>query len=325
MKPLLIAMLSLFVLISCNETNGKRDTSYLSKSVGNINSLQVIIENDLWNGTVGEEIRNEFAAPVDGLPQDEPLYSMNQMPPATYTDFARKYRLFLHATIGTENKVNLVRDLYAKPQTGVIITATSEEKLIELLKENYESIIEAYHASEIKERQKRTRVSLLDLDSIERQLGITLKIPSAYRVAKATDDFYWIRKDLKSGTTNIIAYDVPMSMISSDSTAIGDIIKIRDSIGGKQLPVEDDSQFITEEAYAPYLFNAEIDGKFAYETKGIWEVKGEFMSGPFINYAVRDEKNDRYIILEGFSYAPAVSKRDLQFELESILKSAELK
>lgn len=113
-------------------------------------------------------------------------------------------------------------------------------------------------------------------------------------------------------------------MIKSDSTAVADIIKIRDSIGSRLLPVEDDGQFITEDAYAPYLFKSKIDGKFAYETKGTWEVKGAWMGGPFINYAVRDEKNNRYLILEGFTYAPSVAKRNLQFELESILRTAKI-
>ena len=81
---------------------------------------------------------------------------------------------------------------------------------------------------------------------------------------------------------------------------------------------------ITEAAFAPYLFDSEIDGKFAYETKGIWEVKGAFMSGPFILYAVRDEKNDRYVILEGSAFRPSASKRDNMIQLEAILKSAEI-
>jgi len=155
-------------------------------------------------------------------------------------------------------------------------------------------------------------------------MGVSLQIPSAYRIAKATDSFFWLRKDLKDGTTNILVYEVPLSMITNDTTAVGDIIKIRDSIGSRLLPVEDDGQFITEDAYAPYLYKTKIDGKFAYETKGTWEVKDDWMGGPFVNYAVRDEKNNRYLILEGFTYAPAVAKRDLQFELESILNSAKI-
>jgi hypothetical protein len=323
MKSLYLTLLSLFFIFSCNDS-GKRDTSFLPKSLGNINTLQVVTSNDLWNGSVGEEIRNHFAAPADGLPQDEPLFSMNQMPPETYTGFARKYRLVLHVTQGQEDKCTIKKDTYSKPQTTAFITAKTKEGLISLIKENQERIIDSFYKSEIKERQRRTRVSLMKLDSLKEKMGVTLQIPSAYHIAKASDDFYWIRKELKSGTTNIIIYEVPLDMINKDSTTVGNIIKMRDSIGGKYLPVEDDGQFITEEAYAPFLFTTEIDGKSAYETKGTWEVKNQYIAGPFVNFAVRDEANNRYLILEGFTYAPSVEKRDLQFELESILKSAKI-
>lgn len=324
MKTVYLAFFSLFLVYSCNET-GKKDNSYLPKSLGNINTLQVVIPNELWNNSVGEEIRNYFAAPTDGLPQDEPLFSMNQMPPETYTGFARKYRLVLHVTLGNEDKVTITKDKFSKPQTGAFIRATTKEGLITLIKDNQVKIIEAFHASEITERQRRTAGSLMRLDSLKEKMGVTLKIPSAYHIAKATDEFYWIRKELKSGSTNIIIYEVPLEMIHKDSTTVGDIIKMRDSIGGKHLPIEDEGRFITEAAYAPYLFTTTINGKPAYETKGTWEVKDEFQAGPFVNYAVRDEANNRYLILEGFTYAPSVEKRDLQFELESILKSAVLK
>ncbi|QNJ97490.1 DUF4837 family protein [Constantimarinum furrinae] len=324
MKPFYLAILSVILLFSC-EDNGKRDTSFLPESLGTTNSLQVIITNDLWNGAVGETIRDYFAAPVDGLPQEEPLFSMNQMPPSTYTDFARKYRTFLHVTLGNEDNVSIKKNSYAKPQIGAFITARSKESLIKLISENHKEIISAFKASEIQENQKRIKISLKNLDSLEMEFGLSLKVPSAYRIAHGNSDFYWIRKDLKSGSTNILVYEVPLSLITNDSTAVGEIIKIRDSIGGSYLPVEDDDRFITEAAYAPYLFTTEIDGKFAYETKGIWEVKDQYMAGPFLNYAVKDTANDRYLILEGFTYAPSVAKRDLQFELESILKSAKIK
>jgi hypothetical protein len=323
MKLLYFTLFSLFFVYSCNET-GKKDTSFLPKSLGNINTLQVVTSNELWNNSVGEEIRNYFAAPTAGLPQDEPLFSMNQMPPETYTGFARKYRLVLHVTLGAEDKIVIVKDKFSKPQTGAFITAKTEKGLIELIKGNQIRIIEAFQTSEITERQRRTAASLMKLDSLKEKMGVTLKIPSAYHVAKATDEFYWIRKQLKSGSTNIIIYEVPLDMIHKDSTTVGDIIRMRDSIGGKHLPIEDEGRFITEAAYAPYLFTTEINGKQAYETKGTWEVKDEFQAGPFVNYAVRDETNNRYLILEGFTYAPSVAKRDLQFELESILKSAVL-
>jgi hypothetical protein len=78
---------------------------------------------------------------------------------------------------------------------------------------------------------------------------------------------------------------------------------------------------ITEEGYAPYLFKIKLDGKETFETKGTWELKNDFMSGPFINYTIEDKGHDRILVLEGFCYSPSKEERDLMHELESIIKS----
>jgi hypothetical protein len=49
------------------------------------------------------------------------------------------------------------------------------------------------------------------------------------------------------------------------------------------------------------------------------------MSGPFLNYAIEDKVNSRYIIVEGYVFAPSIAKRDYVFELESIIKSIAIK
>lgn len=324
MKNLIYSTLCLCLLLIACDSNSSKNQRFLPESVGRINSLQVVISNDLWNGAVGEKIREHFAALTDGLPQQEPIFSISQMKPESHSGFAQSSRTFLLVGLGDIDTVKIKRNAFAKPQIGASITATSEEKLIELIDEKQQYIISAFKESEIRERQRRTRIALLKIDSLKERFGLSLEMPAAYRVASASDDFYWFRKDLIDGTTNILVYEVPLSTIGNDSTVIGDIIKMRDSIGSNYLPVEDGGLFITEKAYAPYLFTSTIDEKFAYETKGTWTVTDAWMAGPFINYAVKDEKNDRYLILEGFTYAPSVEKRDLQFELESILKSARI-
>jgi len=82
---------------------------------------------------------------------------------------------------------------------------------------------------------------------------------------------------------------------------------------------------ITEDAYAPFIFKTIIDNKPTIETKGIWELENDFMSGPFINYAIEDKVNNRYLVIEGYVFAPSVNKRDYMFELESIIRSARIK
>ena len=50
-------------------------------------------------------------------------------------------------------------------------------------------------------------------------------------------------------------------------------------------------------------------------------MKGFTMAGPFITYFIEDKVNKRYLVVDGYVYAPSLDKRDYVFELESIIKS----
>ena len=97
-------------------------------------------------------------------------------------------------------------------------------------------------------------------------------------------------------TMDFMFYDVPLSTIRNGDSAIVDIVRLRDSISKYKIPGEDGIVMSTEDAYVPALFETSIDGYMAYETRGMWEIKGEYMAGPFINYAIRDEANDRQLL-----------------------------
>lgn len=315
-----IIFLLCLALMACNEQK-----VVLPSSSGNINQLSVVIDNQLWQGEVGETIRKHFAANVQGLPQQEPLFNLSHIPPESFTGFLRKSRIFLKIQKDANTGIGYMIDSLARPQTGIIVSAPTNEKLIALLNENAEKIIHKFKQQELEEKRRQIQKSLKNDEILEKKLGVQLKFPTAYRYAKTTDDFFWIRKDLENGSMEILIYEVPLKVIDSGDTVIGNIIKMRDSIGKKYIPGPvEGSYMITEEAYAPYLFETQIDGKFAYLTKGTWELENAFMAGPFINYAVRDEANDRYVILEGFVFKPSAAKRDNMFELRAILESAKI-
>ena len=81
------------------------------------------------------------------------------------------------------------------------------------------------------------------------------------------------------------------------------------------------SYFITERAFLPYFYKTELDQKKAFLTKGTWEVANDFMAGPFVNYAVQDTIRKRWIVVEGFAFAPSANKREYMFELNTILST----
>ncbi|MBZ9652399.1 DUF4837 family protein [Psychroflexus montanilacus] len=314
-------LIFLFIsIIACNEGN---NSAYKAESSGNLNQLNVIISNEEWQDSIGEHIREIFAADVAGLPQQEPKYALNQIPPSSFSGFARKNRTFLKIENSDKTGHRVLLDSFAKPQVGIAITGPDKESIIKELNDNKESFLKKLEQTELKEKRRRMRKAPKEVDVLKKSLGISMLFPSAYRYAKQEDKFFWMRKDIKNGSMELLAYEVPTSTIEKNGDIIANVIKMRDSVGEKHVPgPNEDTHMITEEAYAPYLFETEIDGKFAYEIKGTWEVKGFFMAGPFVTYAIKDDKKDRYVILEGFVFKPSSSKRQQMFEIEAILKSA---
>ena len=55
--------------------------------------------------------------------------------------------------------------------------------------------------------------------------------------------------------------------------------------------------------------------------RGTWEVKGDYMGGPFINYIIKDTLNNSLLYVEGFVFSPSQRKRDKMIELEAVIKS----
>jgi len=322
MNKILVLAISGLIFLGCQSNN----TVSLSPSSGNINNLSVVVDNDLWEGSVGENIRNIIGAPLYGLPQDEPLFSMRQMPTVVFSDFARRNRTVLKIEKGKEADTKFYEDTYAKPQKMVVISGQTNQEIINEIEINASKIISIFKAEEIKEKQRRISKSLHKNNNIESDLGLTLNFPSAYRVATENENFYWLRRDIRTGTLNILIYEVPLDKISDSDQAINDVIKMRDSIGKMYVPGPlEGTYMITEESYTPFLSNTIIDNKPTYETRSTWEVKDAYMAGPFLNYAIKDEINQRYVIFEGFAFAPSVEKRDYVFEFEAIAKSIKIK
>jgi len=323
MKQTLL-LFSLLLIVSCNN-NKSSNQKILSNSSGNINNLSVVIDNNLWEGNVGEAIREVLAAPLDGLPQDEPLFNMSQIPPSIFSGFVTHNRTVFKVEKGGEASIKIASDVFARPQKLVLITGKTDKEIIQQVEENAQKIIAAFKSEEIKEKQRRIKLSLHKNNTLKEKLGIELNFPTAYRIAKEDDKFYWIRKDITTGTTNLMIYELPYNYIKKGDSLVNQIIKLRDSVGKAHIPGPTEGTYmITEEAYAPAVFETIIDNKPAIETKGLWDVKNAFMSGPFINYIIDDKINNRLLVIEGFAFAPSVQKRDYMFELEAIIRSLKI-
>ena len=318
----LLLAISLVALSACKNSGSKE--KFLPPSTGGINSLMVIMDTELWRGPVGEKIRDEFAAQIIGLPQIEPLFTLTQVPPKVFKGTTTHARSILYVEQDSTSLAHIKDDAYAKPQKVAVVTGPTEEVMIRNLDSLADRAIKEFKSNEIAEAQRRFERSLSKDEALEEEFGIKLNVPSLYKVGKREDNFVWMDIQIPKGTMNVIAYEMPWDYFSNDSTFVDDIVRMRDSIGEKYIPGPYENTFmITEKAFSPYVFPAEIGGKKAAEVKGVWEISGYPMAGPFLNYIINDKENDRKMVIEGFTFAPSEAKRDYMFELEAILKTIE--
>lgn len=308
------------LVLSCSRKSDRNK----EQTSGSINSISVIIDDQLWNGEVGDSIRNKFASPVIGLPKEEPLFTINQYPIRLLEGFTTNSRNILVVKKEPENRFEIVENEFASPQNVFHISGKTATGILQIMEENSAEIIQKMRQTEIAENQRIIDTSLINTQKITNKFNIGIRIPKGYHYAISRKKFVWLKKEITSGNMSILVYQVPISALKNKQNIINNIIRIRDSIGNRYIHgTASGTQMVTEDSYAPYLFNIKIKGKETFETKGTWELRKDFMSGPFINYCIVDLDNARVLVLEGFCYAPSKEKRNLMFELESIIKSTE--
>jgi len=321
MKKVISIFILALLLVSCKGN----DKIIVKDSIGKINKVMVVAKVSDWTGDVGKEIRNSFGKLMVGLPQPEPVLKVSQVAPGGFSSMMKATRNILIVSEGPKN-FSIKNDVYARPQTIVYLQAENDDEIIKLFKEKSEEIEKIFIDADVKFTQGIFRKDKLDDSQYKtlQNLGITLTIPNKFRTVEDDGEFLWLRNHLtsgiaKSGSNNILVYSFPLE----ENYQVADsIVSKRNAIGKKYIPGYKEGMYmITEEAYTPYTFDAVIDGKKAYETRGKWEVKGDFMAGPFLNYTILDKENNRVIVFEGFTYAPSVNKRAFVFELEAIAKS----
>jgi len=206
-----------------------------------------------------------------------------------------------------------------------VFKGQTDEEIMAGIESKAEKIIASYKAMDLEQTQTRLLKSLNKEGVLEEKFNISMSIPSIYKVGRQEDDFVWMDREIQKGHMNIIAYEMPMNSFSVDSTLVREIVQMRDSIGTLFIPGPDvpnrKTHMRTEPAFSPSIFKIEIAGREAIEVRGIWDIKNYPMAGPFITYIINDAANNRKMVIEGFTFAPATNKRDDMFRLEAIMKT----
>jgi len=354
-KGIFALAIAAFISTSCTEEARTR-LSAKANAFGKANHVVVVADKDVWEGAVGDTFRFYFSSAFLILPAPEPILDLKHFTPLdlekdpirkelrTYiylgnmSDKSSATTKLMGEDVGPE-RIRSARegkgygniqkkDKYAYGQLNVFMYGTDEEKLLANIKNNYSTILK---------RIKENDAELIEAniyaggesrkaeENVTAAMGIGLKIPADYFVALEEENTMWIRKMTKEFSSNIILHKMPYT--AKEQLSYQGIKSLRDSIT-KQYVSSDipDSYMLINDVDLPmFVKNVDFNDYFAVEAKGIWELKNDYMGGPFISYLIHNPNNNELYLLDGFVFAPSKKKRELMQYLEHILNTVEFK
>ena len=146
---LLVLTLSYF-LFSCKEGGGGR-RSALPPVSGSTNELLVVMPKTLWEGHVGDTIKEFFGQPQLGLPQGEPVFDLINLPPSNFEKNVRFHRNIL--TVSIKDKVDTASIVFhespwARSQKIFQISAPDVEAFYKIFNANKNKMMNVYLKAE---------------------------------------------------------------------------------------------------------------------------------------------------------------------------------
>ena len=296
---------------------------------GKAGEIVVVIDKDNWEGNIGTELREILAGDCPYLAQREPLFTLANVPPGSFNNMFKMHRNILILNINPQNQKEGMlykRDQWARPQSLAQINAFTEEGALAVLAEAKDQLPEFFEQAE-RDRIIANSILYEELtlrDPVEKLTGGILHFPSGYKLRKATDDFVWIADEKQYTNQTVLVYRYPVP--DEAPFDVETIITKRNEIMQANVPGMFDGTFMTTStAVQPETRSLKYHGLDFMETRGFWEVQGDFMGGPFVSHSFYSPDGKDIIVLEAFVYAPKYDKRQYLRQVESILYSFEWK
>lgn len=316
LKILLAGCLLFLFLASCSPGGGRNRK--LPKSTGQ--PYEVVLEGD--TDSIVTKILTEE---VPALPQPEPLCRLIQVKKGKIHGSYLLVRTRIVVNIpAAEFSVRLSRNENASPQTVIRISARSLQQLREKLNpEKLRQLVDEteleHLASIISTNPSKQNREMQQL--VKKNFGISMNIPAEMQASKKAKNFVWISNNASSGMKNLIL--MKMKEVKSEERRAEEVkseeqrVKNSDAFSAQEkqqidsmlrtnMPGETDSMYMI----IPVL-----------SEKGLWEMKGDAMGGPYVMRRIRLRKTGDEIIIIGFVYAPEMKKKILIKQLEAAIST----
>jgi hypothetical protein len=327
------ALVFLFTVLfaACVRDGSNSLDKVLPTSSGKYGEVLVVIDSVYEQKKSGEAIDQIFYKSVEGLPQQEAMFRMSTVDPDDFRSILKRSRNILRLTISSNRKarIKVEEDVWAKNQLLIQVEAPNDEEASRLLLKNKENIQDYFNEREKERLQKQ--FSIKPDKEIEKRIlkrfEASILIPPGFVVMDTSGNGLWLKKEKQIGQhqvmQGIMIYEVPYT---SDSTfSLNEMVLSRDFFTQSHVQgMRDSSYMAVYREYKSSPREVNLNGKYAVEYRGLWNMKNDFMGGPFVHYTIVDEKRNRVLHIDGFVYAPKFNKREYVRELDAILQTFEI-
>ena len=320
-----LILTSLFLVLgSCDDNpTGIRAT-------GVFFDIVVVANPTTWNNTAGVLINDELTASVPGLPQDEAFMRVTYVPTHEFKGMLTYVRNILIVTVDetlyTKVSARSERDRWTIGQVVVRINTPSESLLVDYLKENEGLLVNYFAKAEMTRMADALQKSynIQAMEKLNTQFNIKMNVMSEInKFNKDIPDFFWASNNANSGRMDMVVYTFPYTDPNTFTKEY--MISMRNSILGANIPGSFPNSYMSTNAMMTTYTPINLYGKYCGELRGLWEMEGDMMGGPFVSFARLDEVNNRVVVAEGFVYAPELnSKKNLVRRLEASLHTLRL-
>jgi hypothetical protein len=313
-----------FLFFSCEEMNER----VLPRCTGKSGDLLIVTDSAYYNHQTGAVIQQLFSKEQVGLPQREPLFNLIQIPHRSFARIFHTTRNILMVHIEPKSKIKLTvrEEVWSETQLVITITAPSDKIAAQTIEKNAAVLLDYFNNKELARLHAKFKVNANSTNAqhLNEKFGLKLNLDELYFIAKESEDFIWLRKEKSVGghpvSQGIIIYTYPY--VSDSTFQISNLVAKRNAYTKQHVAGGIEGSYMDSYMeYVPGQQEISLNGVYVNELRGLWQMKGDFMGGPYVNYSLVDEQKNRVICIDGYVYAPKFDKREFLREQEALIKT----
>lgn len=348
-----ILYMSVSVLLLLANCSGEVQSSLapVPTAYGPINQLNVISDSTIWNDRIGDSVDFYYASAYPIMPQPEPIFDVRHLQPQQMKAMPamrelRNYLILADLSDNTSPTTKMVREdisdsklqeamqkgygttigrnKWAKGQQLIYIYGNTREELLAGVVNSFPAVAARVQEFDRKSIDATTFFSGMNrdlMDTVQQIVGVEMRIPKEFFLAPLEDTtIVWLREDTPYGSNNIFLSRIPYR--SEKQLSKEHIINIRDSLGNYvSTTIPNTYMRVNDEDLPMIAEQTTINGDYALEARGIWEIENDFVGGPFVSYLIYDPNKTDLLFVDAFVHAPGEEKRDKVQALEYIVST----